>query len=167
MTDRIPQVVPYSATSYGNPPFPGTHLLPTSKDQRCPCFQDGQTWRGAGPGTTEAKRPHRGAGSLSGLPEAAVVPLRTCPPHSLLRYPAHCACGHLPRPEGPLRPQRSTQRSAESAGENHDLIRSTVAPHPTPKELSRLCPRPLQDTIATLRSKSPHYPHSTDGKTEE
>lgn len=36
MTDRIPQVVPYSATSYGNPPFPGTHLLPTSKDQSCP-----------------------------------------------------------------------------------------------------------------------------------
>lgn len=28
MTDRIPQVVPYLATSYGNPPFPGTHLLP-------------------------------------------------------------------------------------------------------------------------------------------
>lgn len=50
MTDRIPQVVPYSATSYGNPPFPLTHLLPTSKDQSYPYFQYGQTWRGRGLG---------------------------------------------------------------------------------------------------------------------
>lgn len=120
----------------GKPPFhqPKSELPPSplSKMHKCVCglwgVGRGACWQRESE-TTETAWHHQGSRFHPGLPEAEVVPLRTCPPHSLLRHPAHCAGGRLPRPEGPIGPQRSTQCSAESAGEPAGLIKDHSFPH--------------------------------------